>query len=597
MTVKERVAALRALMKEQGIDAYIIPSADNHQSEYVGEHFKCRSFISGFTGSAGDVVVTMEDAGLWTDSRYFIQAEKQLAGSGIRLFKMREPGVPEIGEYLQSAMPEQGVLAFDGRVIAMQQGRNFSEKLKLKGVTIRYDLDLIDQIWTDRPPLSQEPAFVLEEKYAGESTASKLARLRREMRAVGADTHVLTTLDDICWLINLRGNDIAYSPMVLSYAVIGSDYFDLFIDESKLDEETKAKLRADGITLHQYNGIYEAVKCFSEQQVLLIDPAKTNYALYNNIPETVKKIEKISPVVRFKAVKNEVEIENIIKAHIKDGVAITKFMYWLKHTVGHEKITEISASGKLDSFRQQQEHYLWQSFAPICGYREHGAIVHYSATPETDKELDASHMVLMDTGGNYYEGSTDITRTYILGDITEEERRHFTTVARSMISLAKAKFLYGCSGYNLDVIAKLPMWEQGLDYKHGTGHGVGYLLSIHEGPAGFRWQVVPGKSETSVLEPGMVITDEPGVYIEGSHGIRLENELIVRNDVENEYGQFMKFEAVTFAPIDLDGIDPELMKQEEKDYLNAYHEKVYEVVAPHLNEDEREWLKQYTRKI
>jgi len=584
-------------MSEKQIDAYLIPSADNHQSEYVGEHFKSRAFITGFTGSAGDVVITKDEAGLWTDSRYFIQAEKQLAGSGVKLFKIGEPGVPAIQEYLANALPENGTIGFDGRVIAMQEGQSFAVAFAGKGIKIEYGYDLIGMIWNGRPAMSEEPAFILTENYAGESTASKLSRIRLAMDEYHANVHILTTLDDICWLINMRGNDVKYSPLILSYAIVRTNSADLFIDESKLNDEAKAALAENNFTLHPYNDIYKTVKQLGSDDVVLIDPAKINYAIYNSIPDGVKKVEKSNPSILYKALKNEVEIKNIINAHIKDGVAVTKYMHWIKTTVGKERITEISAADKLESFRQEGKGYLGQSFEPICAYKDHAAIVHYSATPETDVELKPAHMFLNDTGGNYYEGSTDITRTIILGEITAEEKIHFTTVARSMINLAKAKFLHGCKGYNLDILAKLPMWEQNIDYKHGTGHGIGYLLNIHEGPAGFRWQINPAKSETNTLEAGMVITDEPGIYIEDSHGVRTENELVVRKGEANEFGQFMYFEPVTYAPIDLDGIDPELMNCDEKAYLNDYHQKVYEILSPHLGDELREWLKEYTRKI
>lgn len=597
MNVQERIASLRSLMNEKLIDAYIIPSADNHQSEYVGEHFKSRAFISGFTGSAGDVIITKDEAGLWTDARYFLQAEKQLENSGIKLFKMGEPGVPTMEEYLDFTLPDNGTIGFDGRVIAMQEGQALESKFAAKNIHIEYSCDLIDAIWTDRPELSKEPAFLLDETYSGESTTSKLKRIRDAMKKENANIHILTSLDDICWLINMRGNDVKYSPLILSYAIVRLDAVDLFIDQSKLNEEALTELTKNNFTLHPYNDIYETVKQLGAGTVALIDPTKINYAIYNNIPDAVKKVEKPNPSILYKAIKNEVEIKNIINAHIKDGVAITKYMHWVKTTVGKERITEISAAEKLDAFRKEGEGYLWQSFEPICAYKEHAAIVHYSATPETDIEIQASHMFLNDTGGNYYEGSTDITRTFILGEITDTERLHFTTVARSMINLARAKFLYGCKGYNLDILARQPMWNQNIDFKHGTGHGVGYLLNIHEGPAGFRWQINPARSETATLEEGMIITDEPGIYIEDSHGIRTENELVVRKGEANEFGQFMYLEPVTYAPIDLDGIDPELMNREEKAYLNNYHQKVYDILSPHLNDELREWLKKYTRKI
>jgi Xaa-Pro aminopeptidase len=593
----ERISKLRLMMAEKGIDAYIVPSADNHQSEYVGEHFKARAFMTGFTGSAGTAVVTKEKAGLWTDGRYFIQAELQLEGTGVELFRMGNPAVPSVPEFLEAEMPRDGKLGFDGRLIGLQEGEDYIKKLSHKNVTVEYAYDLVGMVWGDRPEISAEPVFLLDEKYSGESRTSKLRRVREVMREAGASRHVLTTLDDTAWLLNIRGNDVMYSPLVLCYAVVEMDKVCLFIEESKLDSEVRDALAKDGVELKPYNEIYEYVKGFKADEAVMIDPVRINYALHKNIPDHTRKIEKENPAIIFKAVKNPVELANIENAHIKDGIAFTKLMYWLKTNIGKTRMTEISAAEKLEEFRKQQEGYLWQSFAPICAFREHAAIVHYSATPESDVELSEGHFVLMDTGGNYYEGSTDITRTVALGEVSRELKHNFTTVARGMMNLARAKFLYGCKGYNLDILAREPFWSLDMDFKHGTGHGVGYLLNIHEGPAGFRWYIMPGRNETHNLEAGMVITDEPGIYVAGSHGIRLENELIVRKGVENEFGQFMHFDAVTFAPIDLDAIEAEDLSRDEKLYLNSYHKLVYEKLARHLTEEEREWLSKYTREI
>jgi Xaa-Pro aminopeptidase len=596
-SVKERISKLRAFMEEQGMDAYIFPSADNHQSEYVGEFFKSRAFVTEFTGSAGTAVITKDEAGLWTDGRYFLQAEHQLDGSGINLFKMGNPGVPTVLQYIEAKMMNNGKLGFDGRLMAMQEGEEFVQALAHKNVAIEYDYDIIGKVWEERPKLANEPVFLLPEKYSGESTSAKLSRVRGTMKDIGASHHVITTLDDIAWLLNIRGNDVMYSPLVLCYAIVTMEKVDLFIEESRLDNNVREVLDRDGVMLRHYNDIYEFVKELSASDVVMIDPSRINYALYKNIPAQVKKIEVDNPTIMFKAVKNTVELANIEKAHIKDGVAITKFMYWLKTNVSKTKITEISASEKLEEFRKLQDGYLWQSFAPICAFKEHAAMMHYSATPETDVELSEGHLFLMDTGGNYFEGTTDITRTIAFGDVSEELKKHFTAVARGMMNLARAKFLYGCKGYNLDILAREPMWNLDIDYKCGTGHGVGYLLNIHEGPSGFRWYIVPSKHETQTLEEGMVITDEPGIYIDGSHGIRLENELIVRKGVENEFGQFMHFDAVTYAPIDLDAIATEDLNRDEKLYLNSYHKLVYDKLAEYLSDEERAWLKSYTREV
>lgn len=597
MKVTERIAKLRSLMSEKNMDAYIVPSADNHQSEYVGEYFKSREYITGFTGSAGTAVFTKDEAYLWTDGRYFLQAETQIAGSGVKLMKINEPGYPTIEEFLADKMPENGILGFDGRVVSMEEGQSYEAALSSKNVTFEYSYDLIGQVWEDRPSLANEPVFLIDEKYSGESTASKLSRIREVMKEQGASAHIIASLDDVAWLINMRGNDVAYSPLILAYAIVRTDSMDLFMEESKLNDAAKAELSKNNVTLHPYDDIYECVKAFNSDDAVMIDPMKVNYAIYNNIAAEALKIEHANPTILFKAMKNPVELENIRKAHIKDGVAVTKFMHWMKTTVGKEKITELSAAEKLESFRKEQEGYLWQSFEPICAYKEHAAMMHYAPTEETDVELKPEHFFLNDTGGNYYEGSTDITRTFVLGPISDELKKHFTAVCRAMMNLARANFLYGCKGYNLDVLARGPIWDLGIDFKCGTGHGVGYMLNIHEAPTGFRWYIVPAKNETHVIEEGMVLTDEPGIYIDGSHGIRTENEMIVRKGEQNEFGQFMYFEPITFVPIDLDGIDPEEMTKTEKNYLNEYHRQVFEKISPYLNEEETEWLKEYTRAI
>lgn len=598
MNVTERIAKLRSLMAERGIDAYIIPTADFHQSENAGAYFKCREFISGFDGSYGTVVIAKEDAGLWTDGRYWTQAERQIAGSGIRLFHMFEDGVPTMEEYLAATLPENGKIAFDGRVVSMEEGQDLEKALAAKNIQFEYSLDLVGDVWgEDRPAISGEPVFVLEEKYAGESVASKLSRVREVMKDNGATVHVIASLDDVAWLTNLRGNDIEFYPLIFSYALVTMDGMDLFIDEKKLNEAAKALLAENNITIKPYNDIYEAIKEIPAGESVMIDPMKMNYALYNNIPKGVAKVEHQNPTILMKAMKNEIELKNIREAHIKDGIAVTKFMYWMKTNVGKMKITELSASAKLESLRKEQDGYIHDSFEPICAYKDHAAMMHYAPTPETDVDVLPEGLFLNDTGGGYYEGSTDITRTFVMGPISDELKTHFTAVVRAMMNLSRAKFLYGCYGFNLDVLARGPVWDLGIDFKCGTGHGVGYLSNIHEPPTGFRWQIVKSKNEHHKLEEGMVLTDEPGIYIEGSHGIRIENEMITHKAEKNEFGQFMNFETITFVPIDLDGIAPDEMTKFEREWLNNYHAQVYEKIGPHLNEEEREWLKEYTRAI
>ncbi len=594
MSVNDKINKLRQLMKEKNIDAYIIPSADNHQSEYVGEHFKSRAYITGFTGSAGTAVITQHEAGLWTDGRYFIQAEKELSGSEVHLYKSGNTGVPTIEEYLDKALPENGTLGFDGRVISVSEGKHYTESYAYKNITIEDKYDLVGEIWKDRPAMSEYPVFPLDEKYSGESTASKLNRIRESMKESGTTVHLLVTLDDIAWILNFRGRDVMYSPVVLSYAVIMMDCVHLFIDESKLSCEIKNTLSKDNVILHPYNDVYGFVNLLNSDEVVLLDPARLNYALYNSIPTDVKIVESMNPSILFKAMKNEIEIENIKKAHIKDAVAHIKFLYWLKTNFDKETITELSATDKLESFRAKQEGFLWPSFAPISAYGPHAAMCHYSSSEETNCVLKEGALYLTDTGGNYMEGSTDITRTIALGEISDELKLHYTNVLRGNLALSKAKFLYGCTGVNLDILARQYLWNIDLDFKHGTGHGIGYLLSIHEAPCRIRWQHVANELP---LEAGMILSNEPGIYIENSHGIRLENELLIRKGTENEYGKFLHFEVITYVPFDLDAIDVSLLQEDERKQLNAYHKLVYEVVSPYLTEKEREWLKVNTRGI
>lgn len=595
MKVSERIAKLRALMAEKGIDAYVVPTADFHQSEYVGEHFKARKYITGFSGSYGTAVICQDDAGLWTDGRYFFQATNELEGSGVRLMKMFVGDTPSVTEYLADKIPEGGKVGFDGRVLSMDEGKEYEDALSPKNISIDYEEDLIDQIWEDRPPLSDKPAFFLEEKYSGESSAHKLERVRKVMKDNGATVHIIASLDDTGWLLNVRGDDIDFFPLLLSYSIVRMDGVDLYVDETKLNDRILKEFKKVNVTLHPYNDIYEDIKKLDASETALIDPMKMNYALYKNIP--CKIVEAANPTILMKAMKNDVELENIKEAHIKDGIAITKFMYWIKTRYDKEDITELSSADKLTSLRAAQEGYIRDSFEPLCAFADHAAMMHYSPSKETDVVLKEGAMFLNDTGGGYYEGSTDITRTFILGSIDQDMKKYFTAVVRAMMNLSRANFLYGCHGYNLDVLVRQPIWDLNIDFQCGSGHGVGYLGNVHEPPTGFRWYVVPSKNEHHQLEEGMVITDEPGIYEDGKFGIRIENEFIVRKGELNKYGQFMHFETITFAPIDLDGIDPEEMTKSEREWLNNYHKDVYEKIGPHLTDEEREWLKGYTRAI
>ena len=595
--IKQRIENIRDLMKEKNIYAYIVPSSDYHQSEYVGDYFKSREFMSGFTGSSGTLIISMDEAGLWTDGRYFIQAEQELKDSGIKLFKMGEEGVPTIEEYLLEKLPKNSTLGFDGRVMSVKEGQSLANKLAFKGINIDYKYDLVNDIWEDRCSLPTEKAFLLGTEYSGESFSDKLSRIRAVMKEKKATTHILASLDDIAWLFNIRGRDVKSNPVVLSYAVITIDSVYLFIDKNKIGKDIRAELSKENVQIKGYEEVYEFIKNIDENEVVLIDTSKVNYAIYNNIPSNVQKIEERNPSILFKSIKNEIELKNIRNSHIKDGVAFTKFMYWLKNNIGKIEITEISATQKLEEFRREQDKFIEPSFSTIAAYKDHAAMMHYSATEESNYKLEPRDLFLVDSGGQYFDGTTDITRTIALGPIPENVRKDFTNVVRGMIRLSKAKFLYGCRGYNLDILARGPLWEEGIDYKCGTGHGIGFVLNVHEGPNGFRWKVREDIDDSCILEEGMVTTNEPGVYVENSHGIRIENEIVVRKAEKNEYGQFMDFEVITFAPIDLDAIDESLILKDEKVYLNNYHKQVYDKISPYLNEEEKQWLKTYTREI
>ncbi|MBE5784833.1 MAG: aminopeptidase P family protein [Clostridiales bacterium] len=591
--IAARIEALRAKMREAGYAAYYIPTDDFHLSEYVGDHFKCRAYLSGFTGSAGVLIVTLRQAGLWVDGRYFIQGEEQLKGTPITLYKMGEEGVPTTLEFLKQNLTAGDVLGFDGRTVPTSFGKLCTESLGKLGVRLDPGRDLVDAVWEGRPPLSENPAWVLSDAYAGESVKEKLRRLREAMAEQGVKAHVLASLMDVAWLYNLRGSDVACTPVVLSYAVIEQEEACLFINEKKLDETVRAHLRENGITVLPYEAVYGFLSRYGGEKVLLSE-SDLNFALYAKLQEAGARIVNApNPTALMKAVKNETELSNTREAHLKDAVTMVRFMKWLKENIGKAPLTELEAAKKLDAMRLAGEGCLDLSFTTICGYGPHGAIVHYSVTAESDIPLAPRGLLLVDSGGQYDGGTTDITRTFALGPLTEEEKRHFAITLKSMLALQNARFLYGTTGAALDMLARQPFWAEGLDFKHGTGHGVGYLLSVHEGPNSFRHN---GKN-SAVLEEGMVTTDEPGIYIAGSHGIRLENELVCRKGEKNGYGQFMYFEPLTFVPLDLDAVDAGLLSPEDKARLNAYHAAVYEALAPRLDEEERDWLKAYTRAV
>lgn len=593
MTVNERIAELRKLMAEKSIDAYIIPSFDAHQSEYVPEHWKARQWISGFTGSAGTVVVTMKEAGLWTDGRYFIQAEKQLEGSEVKLFKMAMPGVPTYIEWINDTLPVSGTVGFNGKSMPVSIYKDMQKAYKEKKLSFETGYDFIGQLWKDRPAIPQAPVFVHDVKYAGKSRTEKLSEVRAEMQKLNCSHYLLASLDDVAWLMNLRGGDVPNTPVVTAYVLISMNSCQLFIDKNKVSADVENELSSDNIDVLDYEAIEKAVASISGTGILM-DPEKSNVWLYKAVPAAFEKVELPNITTNLKAVKNAVEIRNLRNSHIKDGAALVKFSVWLDKNLGREKITEITVDEKLKEFRGQQELSMGPSFDTIAGYKEHAAMMHYKAVPGVEYTLDKEGMLLIDSGGQYLDGTTDTTRTLVLGKLTDEQKRDFTLVLKAHIGLATAKFMYGCTCTHLDILSRRHLWAEGLDYRCGTGHGVGFLLSVHEGPQGFRRVPVVN---TVILEPGMILTNEPGIYKEEKHGVRHENTLLVVDDFETEYGRYLKFDTISYCPIDLEGVDASLLTQDEKNWLNSYHKEVFEKLSPYLNEEEKNWLKHETRAI
>lgn len=591
----KRITALRAIMKREGIDYYYIPTADFHESEYVVEYFKARKFITGFTGSAGVAVIGQEEAWLWTDGRYFIQAASQIEGSGFGLMKMGQEGVPTVMQYLGEKLQEGQCIGFDARVVNTNDAKEFAKIAAKKHGSLKTDNDLLDEVWTDRPALVHQPADVLKDEFNGEATASKLARVREQMEKEEAQYHIISTLDDIAWILNVRGNDIPHVPVVLSFLVIGKEDAMWFVEENALSDAVKEMAAECGITIRPYEDVYAYAATIPENSTVLLDKRKVNYRITNALSETVHIVSKANPSQLMKSIKNEIELENTRKAHLLDGIAVTKFMYWLKKNVGKIPMDEVSVSDYLQSLREQMEGYRDISFDTIAGYNANAAMMHYKAEPDTAAKLEPQGMLLVDSGGHYDTGTTDITRTFVLGPISDIQKKHFTMVVKSNLNLANVKFLYGCNGISLDVICREPIWKENLDYQCGTGHGVGYLLNVHEGPNSFRWQYRPGFDNP--FEAGMITTDEPGIYLQGQYGIRTENELICVKGEKNQYGQFMGFENITYVPIDLDGIDKQYLNAEDVKQLNDYHKMVYEKISPYMTPEENEWLKEYTREI
>ena len=597
-----KIGQLRDRMKELGIDAYLVPTADFHESEYVGEFFKCRHFLTGFNGTAGTAVITMDKAGLWTDGRYFVQAEEQLSGSEIKLYRMGEPEFPTLDEFLEEELPVDGCLGFDGRVVNSELGYGLQNLLQEKNVTINCSKDLVGEIWTSRPAMSCEPIWSLDVKYAGKSTVEKLSDLRDAMKKNKAQIHLMTALDEIAWLFNLRGNDIVNNPVFLSYALITQDEAYLYVQKETIKEDTKmgkevcAALAEAKVQVKEYAEFLQDVAALKNEKILL-ERKKASFAVCESIDASSRIIDEMNPCATMKAVKNATEIENMRKAHLKDGIAVTKFMYWLKHTIGTCDMTEMTAAHKIEELRAEQGNYIEPSFVTIAAYKENAAMCHYHPSDEVCKKLKPEGLLLVDSGGQYLEGTTDITRTYALGPLTEKEKEYYTIVAAAMLKVSTMKFLHGCRGINLDYTIREAFWKRGLDFAHGTGHGVGYLSNVHERPNGLRWKVVPERQDSAVIEPGMICSDEPGLYFAGDFGTRTENLILCVEDEKNEYGQFLKFEFLTKAPIDLEALDIRFMDDADIERLNTYHKDVYETISPYMNDEEKEWLKHVTREI
>lgn len=592
-TISDRIAALRKEMANQQIEAYIIPSSDPHLSEYPADRWKSREWISGFTGSAGTVVVTADKAGLWTDSRYFLQAESQLENTGIELYKAGLPETPTIPEFLLQELQNGQTVGLDGQTYSVADAQALEKKLKRKEIKLDTSTDLIDRIWTDRPAIPGYPLFEMPVELSGKSVGEKLDEINNRLRKEGADCLIVGALDEIAWTFNIRGTDVTYNPVAVSYAFISEDETVLFIQPQKLTEEVVAHLQKEGVTLADYSLIRSYLSRLPENSRVFVDRGKTNVALFDAIPANCRVVEGVSPVNHLKSIKNETEIKGFRNAVVKDGVALTRFYIWLEQQIAaRNKVTEMSASAKLTALRAEQPQYVMDSFETICGYGAHGAIVHYAATPETDAELKPESLLLIDSGAQYLDGTTDITRTIALGEPDEQMKKDFTRVLKGTISLAKCKFPAGTRGSQLDILARKALWDAGINYLHGTGHGIGHCLNVHEGPQSIRME-----ENLTPLKPGMVISDEPAMYRTGQYGIRTENMILVREESETEYGKFYGFDTLTLCFIDTRLVLVPMLSVRERAWLNKYHQRVYEWISPHLNEEEKEWLKNKTAEI
>ncbi len=593
--IKDRIRRLQTLMRQRNMDAYLVTSSDYHDSEYTGEHFECREYITGFTGSAGTALITQKWAGLWTDGRYYIQAAEELKGSGIVLMKDGMPGVPSVDDFIEQDLPNFGTLGFDGRVVSAREVKRLEERLEYKHIVFAYTESLVGAIWEDRPALSDKPVWILDERYAGRSAVEKIAALRADMERAHADIHILTTLDDIAWLLNLRGNDVPCTPVFLSYLAVTMDKIILFIDKRKINPDVERYLRALGVTVSPYQEIYGYAETIRHSNILL-DEKRVNYTIVRSLDDSNRIIDAPNPTSLRKIVKNPVETENMRAAAVTDGVVMTRFLCWLKTHAADGTITECDLEEKLDAMRMEAGA-IEISFETISAYGPNAAMPHYHAEPESCATIQPEGFYLVDSGGQYLNGTTDLTRTVAMGPLTEDQKKNYTLVLKGMLDLAAAKFKEGCRGENLDILARRPLWDEGKDYDHGTGHGVGFLLSCHEAPVAIRFRINTENGPSAVLKPGMICSDEPGYYEEGNYGIRIENLLLTEEKEKTPSGTYMGFSFLTYAPIDKEPIDIGLLTPEEREMFNSYHDEVFRVISPYLSEEESNWLREATLPI
>ena len=608
-TIRMRLSKVREIMKKNSIDIYVVPTGDYHISEYAGDYFKEREFITGFTGSAGTAVISEDEAVLFTDGRYYVQSERQLEGTTIRLMRMGSEGVPTLTEYCRNMLKEGYTIGFDGRCVEAREGIQLRELANKAGAGCNYEFNAIEQIFTDRAEFPHGKAYYLAEKYSGKCIQDKLADVRKMMNRENADCHVIASLDDICWLYNIRGNDVHCNPVIMAYSCVYADRAVLYTDMDRLTDDNGIilnKLEQAGVLVEPYEDIYSDMAHITggitndKNYRILLDTKRINTRLYMIIDDnkSLEIIDKQNPEVLLKSIKNEIEIANLRNVHIDDGLAVTRFIFWLKDVVRKgERITEYDAAMYLDNLRSKIDDYMELSFDTISAYADNAAMMHYQAAKDNCAVLKDKGMLLVDSGGQYLRGTTDVTRTIALGEVTDEIKKCYTLTLKGMLNLANTHFLYGCTGYNLDIMARAPLWEQNIDYRCGTGHGVGYLLNVHESPNGFRWRHIQGVNDLAVLEEGMVTSDEPGVYVEGEFGIRIENEIIVVKDKENEYGSWLKFNMLTAVPVDLELVDKTYLNDKDIAQLNEYHKWVYETLSPYMKGQELELLKQSTREI